>query len=277
VTDSETHPPDSVKHVANVRAGNQRISIPAVIGVMLFVAGAIAFGIWGPRMEQRIQIVTGQPLQDLVDVVIKDHVIALHEGGLRAEEPIHPEEARSIISHHMGTEAFLPDLRAQGWTLLNAENASNSEEEMAAVRLMYQGPEGRPQQRLMVHLVSSPENWVHFDSLGRQVPLTPLTHIDEAIELGGGNELGISIVCFPTYAVIVTSLDSRDASEAANAILSPGGGDKDSDEPKNGFEEGLERDSVVFSGDWYSKRRFQRARMNQVFNDRMCPWPQQRV
>ena len=276
MTDSETHPPDSLKHAANGRAGNQRISIPAVIGVMLFVAGAIAFGIWGPRMEQRIQIVTGKPLQDLVDEVIQDHVIALHEGGLRAYEPIHREEARSIISKNMGTEAFLPDLGAQGWTLLNAA-PWNTQDEMAAVRLMYQGPEGRPQQHLMVHLVSSPENWVHFDSLGRQVPLTPLTRIDEAIELGGRNELGISIVCFPTYAVIVTSLDPRDASEAANAILPPGGGKKDSGEPRNGSEKSLEKDSVVFSGDWYSKRRFQRARMNQVFNDRMCPWPQQRA
>lgn len=277
MTDSQTHPPDSLKHDANVRAGSQRVSIPAVIGVMLFVAGAIAFGIWGPRMEQRIQMVTGQPLQDLVDVVIQDHVIALHEGRLRAEEPIHPEEARSIISKNLGSEAFLPDLSVHGWTLLNAENAWNNQDEMAAVRLMYQGLKGQPQQRLMVHLVSSPENWVHFDSLGRQILLTPLSRIDEIIELGGGNELGISIVCFPTYAVIVTALDPRDASEAANAILPPRDREKGSGEPINGSEEDLERDSIVFSGDWHSKRRFQRARMNQVFNDGMCPWPQQRA
>ena len=270
--DSQTHAPDEQTTASPGRSRGQRVSIPAVIGVMLFVAGSIAFGILGPRMEQRAMLVPGHPLGDLVDEVIQDHILGWRKAMIRGlNAPMHKEEALSILMKQMGEVPSLPELEELGWVLQDAQEAlGSSENSPDALRLIYLGPQVDRQQRmLMVHLVAEPETWVHFDSLGRQVPMTPLTRIDEAVDLGEGWTLGVSIVCFPSYAAIVTALDRRDASEAADLIVAPGGGNIDLEAPQEDMDLGTTMESVVLSGGTYSKRRFQRARMKWM--SQCCP------
>ena len=259
--DPDAHPPESLEGDHETQPRHQKISIPAVLGVMLFVVGAIAFGILGPRMDQRVQMVPGKPLEHVVKVVIQDHFLAM--GRLR-QEPMHPEEARSILQKRMGSMARLPELATHGWELIDAQEPWKSPQDAPkAIRLTYAGPqEGLRRKLLIVHLLQEPGEWFHFDELGRQVPLGPGSRIDQVVPLEAGSSLGVSVVCFPSHAAIVTALDLRDASEAADAILGGESPKDDQEGPHGGTEGSDEEDSLVFSLETHSNRRFQPARMS---------------
>lgn len=267
----DSHPHEDEKASGASSRRIQHVSIPAVFGVLLFVIGAIAFGIWGPRMGQRVLNVNGHPLGDLIDAVIQNHAAAMREGRYRDEAtPLHHEEVRHITEKYMDVEVAMPDLTELGWTLCTADVAwSDLRQAPRTVELIYTRQDQARQEYLLAHLLIDPEIWLHFDALGRQVPLTPHSRIDDARDLGEGFELGISVVCLPQYAVVVTSLDPKGASEVADAFFQAGIQEGGFFDPENGSEIQLEGDSFVFSGYMRSKRRFQPARMNTVLSARM--------
>lgn len=267
----DSQPPEDEKASGANSRGIHHVSIPAVFGVLLFVIGAIAFGIWGPRMGQRVLNVNGQPLEDLIAAVVQNHRIAMRAGiypGVAT--PLHHEEARSIIEKYINVEVAVPDLKELGWTLRAADGAwGDLSQAPRTVELIYTRQGQGRQNYLLAHLIIDPENWLHFDALGRQVPLTPHSRIDDVRDLGEGYEFGISVVCLPTYAVVVTSLDPKGASEVADAFFQAGFKEEGFIDPEKGSEIQLEGDSFVFSGYMRSKRRFQPARMNTVLSARM--------
>ena len=231
--DPDAQVPQEPQDVQGTRSRDRKVSFPAVLGVLGFVLGAIAFGILGPRMEQRVSMVPGHPLEDLVGLVIQDHYIAWGRAMGRARpEPINEEEALGILQKRMGPSVALPQLKAQGWELFDAEEAwASGLDSPGAIRLTYTGArEGAGRKLLMVHLVQEPWGWIHFDQLGRQVPLAPGSRIDEMVGLAEGSKLGVSIICLPSHAAIVTALDPRDAIEAADHILGMPGRNDDLEE-----------------------------------------------
>ena len=55
---------------ANTNQAKGRISIPAALGALALVAGAIVFGVLGPRMGQRGIRLGGTPLSEVRDLAI---------------------------------------------------------------------------------------------------------------------------------------------------------------------------------------------------------------
>ncbi|MCH2162864.1 MAG: hypothetical protein MK085_13470, partial [Phycisphaerales bacterium] len=192
------HEPSRVEggHDSSKRAPG--ISILAVLGVFLLVVGAIVFGTFGPRMRQRVMIPPGRPLAELIEITVHD------SGGWssRRDAPsIHPEEARSVIGRRFGDDVGPPDLEESGWMLRQAADVRDlMGTGISVIRLNYQNIENTRAGMLVVYMVPDPGRWVHFDALGRQIPLMPGTRVDDLVELGGGQVLGTSILCLDGYA-----------------------------------------------------------------------------
>ena len=162
-----------------------RISVLAVFGVLVIVAGSVLFGIYGPRMRQRVLIASGLPLSELIDVMVRDSVISGNLGLWGADEPaLHPEELKAVVSRVFPQGTKIPPMEAIDWRLLKAEDLQDLlGTGISAVRLTYQSPAEDGSRVLIAYLVPDPSRWFHFDALGRQTPLIPGARVDEQVEL----------------------------------------------------------------------------------------------
>ncbi len=203
------------------RINSQRVSAPAVLGVLLFMVGAILFGIWGPRMQQRSTLTPGIPLEELVNAVINDFAISLY--GIQQSPdttPVGTNDALGIIGRTFGEDVMLPNLEDQGWELMRARpvESLDGSQGISAVRLIYSRPDVSREEWLVMHLIPDPQRWAHYDGLGRQVILSPGAKIDEILEFDLGRQLGISMLCRDRYLIVVTSLDPDDAAIVTRAL-----------------------------------------------------------
>ena len=222
MSESEPPPFQSSRERIRSRINSQRVSTPAVLGVLLFMIGAILFGIWGPRMHQRNTLNPGIPLQVLVDAVINDFAISLY-GIQQSKEtaPVGYQDALGVLDRTFGEIATLPNLEEQGWKLMRARPITSLDgaEGVSGVRLIYGVLDTRaPEQWLVMHLISDPQRWSHFDGLGRKVILSPGSRIDDVVTFDLGQQLGISLVCRSDYVLLVTSFNPNDAAMAVDAL-----------------------------------------------------------
>ena len=219
----EHEPPtfESAKAGIRSRINSQRISVPAVLGVLLFMVSAILFGIWGPRMQQRNTLSPGIPLKELVDAVINDFAISLY--GIqqsRDTTPVGAQDALGVIDGTFGEGVALPNLDGEGWELMRARpiGSLDGAEGASGVRLIYSSPDNPQEEWLVIHLIPDPQRWSHYDALGRQVIFSPGARIDEILEFDLGRQLGISLICRDGYLIAVTSLNPDDAATVADVL-----------------------------------------------------------
>lgn len=219
------------------RRAGARVSPIAVLGTLLLVAGAIVFGVHGPRMGQRGVRIQGIPATSLRDAVL-DQVLGDHGG-----DPAHPHGFASAASEpgvvvesaigHLGSvfgpAVEPPVLGEVGFDLVGARRVEVLGH--AAVRLDYRsGASGR---LAVLFEIADPLDFIHFDDRGRQQPLLPGTRIQETLHLGAGRGPGglpsftLVILASDGMATVVVALDPEDADEIA-ARIEPGG-DSDAD------------------------------------------------
>jgi len=203
------------------RINSQRVSAPAVIGVLVFMIGAILFGIWGPRMQQRNTLTPGIPLEELVNAVINDFAVSLY--GIQQSQdttPVGTQDALGVIDRTFGEDVPLPNLKDAGWELMRARPIASLDgaKGVSGVRLIYSSPAIPRREWVVIHLIPDPQRWSHFDALGRQVILSPRSRIDEILEFDPGRQLGISLICRDAYVIVVTSLNPDDAELIADVL-----------------------------------------------------------
>ena len=195
---------------------NTGISVLAVLGVLILVAGSVVFGTMGPRMRQRVMIAPGRPLAELIEVTVHD---SSGWAARRNTPAMHPEEARSVISQRLGRDVGPPDLARSGWMLDQATDVRDLlGTDISVIRLIYRGTDQQGQGMLVAYLVPDPARWVHFDELGRQTPLLPGTRVDDIVELGRGQVLGTSILCQDGYAILIIGSGELSAEAAIDDL-----------------------------------------------------------
>lgn len=209
-------------------ARNTGISILAVLGVLVLVAGSVVFGTMGPRMRQRVMIAPGRPLAELIEVTVHD---SAGWPARRNTPAMHPEEARSVISQRLGRDVGPPDFAEAGWVLDQATDVRDLlGTGISVIRLIYRSTDQQGPGMLVAYLVPDPSRWVHFDELGRQTPLLPGARVDDIVELGRGQVLGTSILCRDGYAVLIIA-SGETAAETALDDLEAGLNGKPAENP----------------------------------------------
>lgn len=216
----------------------------------MVVAGTVALGIWGPRMNQRMQGPKGHGLSELVDVAIEDHSTLLHESMVRrVEEGPQVEEVERRLKAVLGPTAQVPDFSSLGFGLADARPAGLRRVHAGAgMLLVYLQTDPMRTAPLAVYLLDGSIDWLHFDALGRQVVLSEGSRLDDWIEFAPRSFVAVSVQRLEGVTVLLLGLDAALVEEAAD-LLGPQEDDK----------AGIELDSLVFSTPEHSIRRFKRA------------------
>ena len=214
------------QQAAASRIAPRRISVSAVIGALLLVAGAIAFGIHGPRMGQRGIWLEGTPLSEAwfysIDLY-PDWFDREQRAIISSREPGDPDEpARSIVA---AAEAL-------GWTL---EGGRSVDAFGGGVVDWFTRPGGATP--LMVLTLEDPWRFTFFDALGRQRPLAPGVRVIEAVPLfelpwpaaripafGDVDELGVVVLGLRDEGVVIVSGGLDAAQEVADELDPPSEG-----------------------------------------------------
>ena len=220
---------------ANTNRAHGRISIPAALGALALVAGAIVFGVLGPRMGQRGIRLGGTPLSEIRDLAIDLYGIRLLGGTSDLEAPGEGfSEIESLGFRSKGTEIIqLAELgKASSHWFSNAEEESS----------------------ILVLELEDASRFIYFDPLGRQRPLMPDERVEESIDLStaawprnlmpapfenrpfenwpleskpelrrilANGSLGVAILGLEGRVVVVVAPDLDQAVEAADAIAPP--------------------------------------------------------
>ncbi len=228
---------DSADQTDRPRRGpGARISPIAVLGTLVLVAGAVLFGVHGPRMGQRGIRIQGIPATNLRDAIL-DQVLGDPDGDrdavqireIEAESGTVVESAIGQLGSVFGPAVEPPVLSDVGFELAGSRRLDLLGH--AAVRLDYRSVERR--RPAWIFELSDPLDFVHFDDRGRQQPLLPGTRIQETLHLGPRGDRGqfpsftLVILATDGMATVIVALDPEDADEIA-ARIEPGG-DSDPD------------------------------------------------
>jgi hypothetical protein len=141
-----------------------RISVPAALGALALMVGAIVFGILGPRMGQRGLRLVGTPLSEVRDFGIEVYGAWFLGGSWKGE----PSEERFTQVESLG-------FQSEGSSVLDLDVVGG------AVAHWFVRPGG--ETPILVLELLDPGRFIHFDPLGRQRPLVTGDRIEESIEL----------------------------------------------------------------------------------------------
>lgn len=212
------------------RRPSPRFSPIAVFGTLVLVAGAVAFGVLGPRMGQRGMRIRGIPATSLRDAVLDD---VLGSGpGVASTDVVHarglvepdPETVAAVAMRHFG-EVFGPAVEPAVLTESGFELAGSRRLELLgvpAIRLDYRSTE--PGWKAILFEIADPLAFVHFDDLGRQQPLLPGTRVQETVRLGptgGPGEpppIGLVMLAVDGRATVIVTFDPEVADRIAEEI-----------------------------------------------------------
>lgn len=195
-----------------------RISPIAVLGTLVMVAGAVVFGVLGPRMGQRGMRIRGIPVTSLRDAAL-DEVLA-GAAGMGLEDVVHAHQlvepdpdhvvvnATRVLEKVLGPAVEPPMLVTVGFELTAARRLDLVD--VPAVRLDYRSTASG--EAAVLFELADPLSFVHFDTLGRQQPLLPGTRIQETIHLGGPGDRGL----LPTIGLVILAVDGR-----ATVVVTP--------------------------------------------------------
>jgi hypothetical protein len=212
------------------RTPSPRLSFPAILGTLVLLAAAVAFGVLGPRMGQRGMRIRGIPatvlqeavLGELLGEVEGDGSSDIMHAGIRVDSD--PARAMAAAIEHLertlGPAVEPPNLVDAGFELVGSRRLAILDVE--AVRLDYRSTE-TGQLAVLIEL-ADPLAFVHFDTLGRQLPLVPGTRIGEAIVLdaarGASVSIGMVMLGFEGRATVVVTVDPEVAAQIADLIES---------------------------------------------------------
>ncbi len=195
------------------------VSIAAVLGALILVVGSVGLGVFGPRMGQRGTRVPGESLSVLRDGVFQ----ALREtpSANETDADVDPRTvAGAMIENVFGPGIVVPALEGQGLRLDEATVVELAGRR--AVRLRYQDVDDG--HRVVVFLVSDPHDFLHFDALGRHLPLMPGVRVEEEFPGRRGQAdilLAMVVQAQEGHAVVVVARTLEEAIKVEEAILPP--------------------------------------------------------
>ncbi len=196
----------------------------------MLVAGAVAFGVLGPRMGQRGMRIRGIPATELQEAVLGELLGEVDGGGssdimntgirIDADPDRAMETAIDHLEGTLGPAVEPPLLVDAGFELVGSRRLELLD--VDAVRLDYRSTESG--QLAVLFELADPLAFVHFDTLGRQLPLIPGTRIGETIVLdpsrGPSISIGMVMLGFEGRATVVVAVDPEVAARIADLIES---------------------------------------------------------
>jgi hypothetical protein len=212
------------------------------------VAGAVLFGLLGPRMGQRGMRIHGIPATTLQAAVLAVLDGEIGSGFIDVAQPdlvidSDPETVRGVairnLGEALGPAVEPPRLVDAGFDLVGSRRLRLCGVE--AVQLNYRST--LTGEAAILFELADPLAFVHFDTRGRQLPLLPGTRIEESITLGASPGLSPAIwmvmIGAEGRATVVVTLGPEVASEIVD-LMEPGD-PTDSDSAVEGVAAILER------------------------------------
>ena len=154
---------------------SQGFSLAAIFCTVVLIAASISLGIYGPRMSQRGTRISGEPLSALRNESVHLYEVACTTP--QRDDGDASAEAEAAISRVFGTAMEVPDLSGQECRLEGAMELLVAGHR--AVWLRYR--QERARFPVMLLLVAEPHDLLHFDVLGRHLPLVPGSRIEEEL------------------------------------------------------------------------------------------------
>lgn len=100
---------------------------------------AVIFGIYGPKIADRLTMLGGVPLGDVVEAVTHLRLKAIFQfQGQKHESPLNPNDQNATLSRLLGRTYHLPNLADAGYQLQQVLPASLPGASFRAAELIYE-------------------------------------------------------------------------------------------------------------------------------------------
>ena len=151
-----------------------RISTTAVIITLLSVCGAVLFGIFGPKIADRLTLLGGIPLSEVMAAAAEFSGPA--QIALRQQEsatPLDANQQSSLLARLLGRPFHAPNLCEAGYELRNISGVSLPGAPFRCAELVYEQTAARGGHWLVLYLAADDGQYVSFDTLGRSQLFMP--------------------------------------------------------------------------------------------------------
>lgn len=164
-----------------------RASLPAVLLTLLAVAGAVAFGIYGPPVAGRSGLGGAIPVGDVVDAASEPITQAIRADISSGDATdLAMEEAKGLLQRHLGRVTMLPDLSEMGYGLRQVLPMSLPGAAYRGAGVLWRGRGEQEGRWVMLLLCADDGQYLTFDSLGRPHPLVTDTTFDGELAARSG-------------------------------------------------------------------------------------------
>jgi hypothetical protein len=145
----------------------------AVAASLMLVAGAVLFGIFGPRIGTRIETTTATTVAEVAAVVVDEHEqCTVHDSCSMQRAPWRsPAEASRELSRLLHRELRIPDLESAGFSFCCGSQTTIPGAGAQSGHLLYCRMEGDSCAWLSVFVAPVETRYLASDSLGRTGPL----------------------------------------------------------------------------------------------------------
>lgn len=151
-----------------------RISKFAVGFALLTVFGAVVFGIYGPKIADRLTLLGGVPLGEVVEAAANLRLKAIFLSQRdKQETSLNQSEQNAELSRLLGRTYHLPNLADAGYQLKQVSPASLPGAPFRAAELVYQSTTPDNQKWLVLYLAADDGQFLTFDELGRTHQFAP--------------------------------------------------------------------------------------------------------
>jgi hypothetical protein len=196
-----------------------RISITAVIIVFFSVGGAIFFGVYGPRIADRLTVLGGIPLSDVMGAAAElngqAQLSCQHDESI---EPLQVNEQGPLLSRLLGRTLQAPNLGEAGYELQKISGTSLPGAPYRCAELVYKQTTPNANHCLALYLAADDGQYVSFDKLGRSHPFMPnnLLVIDFA---DGGETGGIIFIWSDGLVLYLACVEDEQEFEQLESLL----------------------------------------------------------
>lgn len=199
-----------------------RASLPAVILTLLAVAGAVAFGIYGPPVAGRSGLGGAVPVGDVVDAAAEPIVQAIRSDlGSGDATGLATQEAKGLLVKYLGRATPLPDLVSLGYGLRQVVPLSLPGAAYRAAGALYRGVGEQDGRWVMLLLCADDGQYLTFDSLGRPHPLVPDVSFDGELPARSGGPTAALVWSDGRLLHVACVEDDEEADRLREALGAP--------------------------------------------------------
>jgi len=166
----------------NVSPPNKQISILAVTIALFLVLVAILFGIYGPKIANRLTLMGGVPLSEIVDASahLRKNAILKYQQH-ENETPIKGAELDAKVSQLLGRPCAIPDLTEAGYQLWQVAPASLPGAPYRSAELVYRNTLSNDARWLVLYLAADNGQYLIYNAFSSARQFMPDTFVLEDI------------------------------------------------------------------------------------------------